>query len=257
MKKRLAHIINPFIAGDESDLAVAQPITFESMKGAKEYALEMVDVKLYAAFFPEDESIVPNHLIKTLPLKQSVMELGEFRGNKRYPILKDILNRIQDREDIDYIVYSNVDIALVPDFYLEIDRIINKVYDGFVVNRRTISKKYPDVSQIPCMIEDARTCGTKHPGFDCFVFKKEIMQHFNLGTGCVGANWIGHILISNILGFSKKFKIFKDLSITFHIGDDGPGCHPLSWNITGTMKFSFAIFWMICWIPKRFFIGKS
>jgi hypothetical protein len=36
--RKLAHIVNPVAVDESSDLYIAQPITFDSMKTSKEYA---------------------------------------------------------------------------------------------------------------------------------------------------------------------------------------------------------------------------
>ena len=47
--REIAHIINPFIVGKSSDLFVAQPLTFETMRIAKEFARDRADVTLFSA----------------------------------------------------------------------------------------------------------------------------------------------------------------------------------------------------------------
>ncbi len=215
----IAHIINPFIAGKDSDLYKAQPITFETMRAASEAAPHHMKVELFAAYYPGDEHIVPGFIKKTPPLDRSVQDIGSFANKKPLPLLKDILDRLYQHSDADYFVYSNVDIALTPQFYEKIGKIIEQGYDGFVINRRTISDHYSEVKDIPKMLAEVEK-GKKHPGYDCFIFKREAYQHYRLGTSSIGANWIGRVLTSNIMAFAKKFKIFEDLPLTFHIGDD-------------------------------------
>lgn len=220
----IAHIINPFIVKRDSDLFTAQPVTFETMKAARDAAGKGVKVQLFAAFYPEDETMVPDHFSKTRPLDRSVLDAGTIKGDKqrKLPLIKDILDRLYEESSADYFIYSNVDIALMPDFYNEVKNIINSGYDGFVINRRTISNTYSEVEDIPRMMAEARSGGEIHPGFDCFVFKREHYKHFRFGTACVGANWAGRVMVSNIMAFAHQFKVFEDLHLTFHIGDDRP-----------------------------------
>jgi hypothetical protein len=62
--------------------------------------------------------------------------------------------------------------------------------------------------------------GEAHPGYDCFVFRRDAYPKFNLGTAIIGSNYIGKILISNVTAHSNMIKIFENLHLTFHIGDD-------------------------------------
>lgn len=215
----IAHIVNPVKVEKTSDLLVAQPVTFETMKAAREAAGENIEVEFFAALYPEDLSMVPDGFNTLAPLTRSVLDTGTFKKQKKLPLLKDILDPLYEKTTAGYVVYTNVDIALMPGFYREVGKIIEKGYDGFVINRRTISSKYSEIKDIPAMIAEAES-GKKHPGFDCFVFKRGAYPNFRLGDACVGANWIGRVMIANIMAFSHKFKVFEELHLTFHIGDE-------------------------------------
>ncbi|MFI5294013.1 MAG: sulfotransferase [Thermodesulfovibrionales bacterium] len=217
----LAHVINPVIVPQSSDLYIAQPITFETMRIAQERAGSDVSVELWAAFYPEDEGIVPGHFRKTAPLDRSVLDLGVTGGTKKLPLVKDVIDRLYQRSTADYFIYTNTDIALTPDFYLAVRDIIGKGYDGFAINRRTISMTYADLQDIHLMVEEALQ-GEKHPGYDCFVFRRESYSRFVLGNVCIGANWIGRAMLGNVMAFSTNFNVFEDLHLTFHRGDERP-----------------------------------
>lgn len=214
---RVAHIINPVLVDDTTDLKIAQPITFETMRMAKDFAKEQVEVVQFAAVFPEDEKIVPDYLTKTKNLERSVLDINHFNEKRKLPLIKDILDNLYESSNADYFIYSNVDIALMPQFYIEVEKIIESGYDAFVINRRTISEKFTSIEQLPLMFKEG---GGKHPGYDCFVFKRENYKKFRMGMACVGANWIGRVVISNVMAFAEKFKVFEDLHLTFHIGDN-------------------------------------
>jgi hypothetical protein len=223
----IAHIINPFTLKENSDFLKVQSITFETMKAAREAAEKEVKVEFFAAVYPEDEAVVPAGFIKTRPLDRSILDVLTITPGKprKLPLLKDILDRLYEQSSADYFIYTNIDIALMPGFYMKVSKIIAEGYDGFVINRRTISKTHTEIKEIPLMIEEAGK-SEKHPGFDCFIFKREAYKHYRLGTACVGANWIGRVLISNVMSFAGKFKVFDDLYLTFHLGDDRPWMHP-------------------------------
>ncbi len=219
MTIKIAHIINPFAVKESSDLFIAQPITFETMKVAQDFARSSynLDVALYSAQFLEDSSIVPKGFVKTRNLEYSVLDLKEFKIKRKLPLIKDILDRFYEKTDADYLIYTNVDIAVMPHFYVAIKNIINQGFDAFIINRRTISETYKSVEQIPLMYADL---GTKHPGCDCFVFKRSAYKNYKFGSACIGANLIGKILATNLICNADNFIFLKDLHLTFHIGDD-------------------------------------
>lgn len=217
---KIAHIINPVNVGEQSDLYTAQPVTFETIRQAKENVSSELDVAIFTTGYSEDEAIVPVYFSRLPPLQRSVHDFGHFNSHKKLPLLKDILDRLYDHSDADYCVYSNVDIALMPEFYKEIKKIIEKGYDAFAVNRRTISRKYSRIEEIPLMRKEVLKRSHPHPGFDCFVFRRAAYPKYILGTACVGGNWIGRVLLINMIAFADKFEIFRDKKWTFHLGND-------------------------------------
>ena len=62
--------------------------------------------------------------------------------------------------------------------------------------------------------------GEPHPGFDCFIFKRKVYPKYVLYNVCIGVNWVGKVLLWNLEVFSRKFKVFTDVHLTFHIGND-------------------------------------
>ena len=217
MKKKYAHIINPVIAGKESDLFVAQPITFESMRIAQKYSQDIVEVELVTAQFEEDRPVIPEFFIKTPNLSKSIQDIIIFNKKRKLPLIKDILDRLYEASDAEYFIYTNVDIALMPFFYVAITNIIDSGYDAFVITRRTIEKKYGDTGKLHLMFSQV---GEKHRGHDCFVFKSDFYKNFKLGTACIGADWVGKILIANLINSASNFSEFKNLHLTFHLGND-------------------------------------
>lgn len=214
---KIAHIVNPVIVNEASDLYSAQPVTFESMWQARNYAAETVDVELFSAQFPEDRALVPEWITPTKDLERSVLDFGSFQHQRKLPLLKDILDRLKESADADYFVYSNVDIALMPYFYTAVSQLINSGHDALVINRRTIEKEPSDPSDIMLMWSQA---GEPHPGHDCFVFSRDMLARLNLGNVCLGINWVGRVLLWNLMLHSDNFRLFTDLHLTFHLGDD-------------------------------------
>jgi hypothetical protein len=215
---KFAHIINPVIVNKSSDLFVAQPITFETMKIARDYALESeIEVELYSAQYLEDSAFVPEYFTKTPDLDRSVLDLKAFQVSRKLPILKDILDRLYNATDADYLIYTNVDIALMPSFYIAVARIIEQGYDSFTINRRSIPDCYQTLEDLPLMFAEV---GKKHKGYDCFVFSRNAYLNYQLNQICVGIPHIGNILAINLICNSQNFQAYKELHLTFHIGED-------------------------------------
>ncbi len=214
--RKVAHIINPVVVDQASDLYVAQPITFETMKIAQKFAAGQVDVDLFTAQFAEDHPLIPAGFYLTPDLDRSVVDFGAFRKKRKLPLLADILDRLYGASEAEYFVYTNVDISLQPHFYVAVNALIAQGYDAFVINRRTIDAAYRNLSEIPLMYAET---GEKHPGFDCFVFKREVYSQYKLGAVCLGIPWIDHVFIMNLVCHAQNFSVFRKLHLTFHLGD--------------------------------------
>ena len=215
--KKIAHIINLFKPEKLSDLNIAQPITIETMRTARSFYPHLIEVSQLITQYSEERSAIPKDFDSTADLKRSILDIKSFNVTRKLPLMKDILDNLYYNTTAEYLIYTNVDIALQPYFYWTVSKIIEQGYDGFIINRRTIPGTYKKVDDIPLMYSEL---GEKHLGWDCFVFKRSLYPHFELGTACIGTGWIGRILITNIACFAKQFKIFTDLHLTFHIGDE-------------------------------------
>jgi hypothetical protein len=216
-RHRLAHIINPVAAGPGSDLYIAQPVTFASMHIASRFSPSLYEVQLLTAQYPEDHAIIPEFFTRTSDMTRSVLDYGTFSRPRKLPLIRDILDRLSTASDADYLIYTNVDIALMPGFYAAVCKLIESGLDAFVINRRTISKQYRSPAELPLMYAEI---GASHLGFDCFVFKREQYAHYDLGNTCIGAGGIGMMLTANLICFSQRFLEVGNAHLTFHIGND-------------------------------------
>lgn len=217
---RFAHVINPVRVMLSSDLFVAQPVTFESMRVARESGHGKVNVTLFAAYYPEDEEFVPDIFQRLRPLDRSVLDVGEFAIKRKLPLISDILARLAEAApEADYFIYTNVDIALMPDFYKSLANLLDEGYDALTITRRTIPKTYTSPAELPQMYAER---GESHPGYDCFIFRREAHAQYDLGHACIGAHWFGKALELNLICQARRYAALKDLHMTFHIGDDRP-----------------------------------
>lgn len=215
---KIAHIIHPVIVPSNSDLVIAQPITFETMHLAREFAREYVDVELYAVqYFDEERIPLPESFMRTRDLTRCVTDVSIFSKKRKLALIKDILDVLYESSCADYLIYTNVDIALQPYFYQVVAEIIGQGYDAFIINRRTVPGHYNNTEDLPLLFAKI---GDSHSGWDCFVFKRDCYPKFMLGQACIGTDWIGRMMIANMAPLAKRFKVFKDLQMTFHIGNE-------------------------------------
>ncbi|MBU2213501.1 hypothetical protein KKC44_02900 [Patescibacteria group bacterium] len=212
---RIAHIVNVTNPPPESDLVAAQPVTIASMRAARTFAQGKVDVEFYSVHSHTEKVDMPDGFLPLRPLERDINDIGSFRAKRPLPLLRDILDRLYEESDADYFVYTNVDIALMPHFYTTINYHINKGYDALVINRRNIPTEPNLSTDLPIMYT---SLGTTHPGYDCFVFRRNLYPHFVLGDVCLG---IGHVdlpLICSMIAACKSFLLLKQEHLTFHLG---------------------------------------
>lgn len=214
---KIAHIINPVKVNENSDLFYAQPITFESMLQAKAYCQISKNVQLFTIQYEEDREIILKGFIVLPNLTRSVLDINSNLKKRKLPLIKDILSALATNTDADYYIYTNADIGLLPNFYDKIIEEINNGFDAIIINRRRIKAKYFEVSDLENIYKDK---GKSHPGFDCFVFHKSLLQKFVLDEICVGIPFLGVSLAYNIFTFAKKPLYIPDKYLTFHIGTD-------------------------------------
>lgn len=212
---KIAHIINPVNVPANTELGIAQPITFESIRVAHEYAKGKADVQLYTICYDEDRSVIPNYFTQLNNLSASIR--NKFPNKKKLPYIKDILQALYDNSDAEYLIYTNMDISLMPQFYVVVQTLLQEGRDALLINRRGISTKYKSPDELPLMYSDM---GVVHPGFDCFVFHRSLLPKFNLAEICIGVPFLEVSLLHNFIAYANSLKLVDDLHLTFHIGTE-------------------------------------
>jgi hypothetical protein len=215
---KIAHITNPVLFKDKNSVyAIKQPIAFESVRVAKNFSKGKLAVELFSAQYIEDRPIVPKYFRKTPDLVRSVLDFKSMKNPRKLPLIKDILDKLYECSDADFFIYTNSNVCLQKDFYLEVEKIIKRGFDAFIINKRMISEDHLDIKGLNKMYLEE---GTPHPGFDCFVFKRELYPRFQLGNTCIAAPMFDSLLLLNMAFFSKKFELFKYKKLTFQLGTD-------------------------------------
>jgi len=213
---KIAHIVNPVKVAKNNQLFGAQLVTFESMRVAKKHA-NFSDFELIQCCtqYPEDEGVVPAFFQQLSNLTRSVNDVNSKLSGRKLPLIKDILFKTMEVENVDYIIYTNVDIALMPFFYTTVYEYIKEGRDFISINRRRLEDKYDSVTQLPKMYAEL---GKSHPGFDCFIFKQSLLKNLHLDDICIGVPFIEVSLFHNLLAAANNPKIIFDKHLTFHIG---------------------------------------
>lgn len=219
---RLAHIVNPLIVRNPgSDLRYAQPIAIRSLQDARDASAgSAVTVTHYAACYEEDAAAVPAGFQATPYLQRSVLDCVRGESGRRLPLLKDILDRLYAAApDADYLIYSNIDVGVWPDFYRRLGELITDGFDAFQIGRRTLPATWDRVEQLPQILEQD---GRPHFGLSCFVFPRAHYPGYRLYDTCIGLQPVGVTLLLNMIHFARRFENFANERLTFHLGDDGP-----------------------------------
>jgi hypothetical protein len=208
---RLAHIVNPYDSKSDSDRQI-QDFTLQSMQQAKS-ATKNAEVSLHAAILKGENPKVDETFQKS-SLEHSVLDIAQFQKKIPFTLIGEIIDHSKKLE-ADYIIYTNMDIILQPYFYDFVAREIEKGHDALIVNRRRVSLSHLENSDLPQIHADT---GKSHPGYDCFVVKKELLGKFILKDICVGIPFIGVSLLHNIFAFATNYKIISHHHLTSHIG---------------------------------------
>ncbi|MDP1757414.1 MAG: hypothetical protein Q8L38_08220, partial [Pseudohongiella sp.] len=222
MSASFCHIINPFPAPENSEHGIASKITYESLRIAAEKARKRgIQVEVNAIVLPGDEIAIKPPAKLAGRLGRTVQDIRPLSPQRPFPLIYDILQLGAESSNCDYLIFTNMDIAVQPDFYLQLHEIIEKRFEPgtpFTVYRRNISSRYNSIEQLPEMYGQP---GQVAYGYDCFVFPKSYVSQLDLGNCCLGAAHFDYLLfiaLDAVSGF--RVKRINDLPLTFHIGND-------------------------------------
>lgn len=208
------HILNPVNPKPGSDLEWIQKLTFASIHKALETADNNVNVSVMAACYPEDAAVVPQWMKCHADLSRSVLDFTGKSGRK-LPVLHDILHTAYSRSEADYIIFSNLDICLMPSFYRLVNFYAEQGLDAFAINRRRIHEQWKSPDDLELMYAEV---GEAHPGYDMIVFKRKLLPAFELGNVCIGVPFFDTVLMHNLYVHAENFRLMTGKHLTFHVG---------------------------------------
>ncbi len=178
------------------------------------YTKATLKIELYYTKFSDEHINIPNIFIQLSDLQGSILDCTHTIHGNKLPFINDIFEKFKETSSADYYMYTNADIALMPYFYDVLKENILKGHDAIVINRRRICTLNAEKS----LSELYADIGKSHPGFDCFIFKAELLKKFILGNICVGIPFVEATLINNIAAFSINPIFVANAHLTFHIG---------------------------------------
>jgi hypothetical protein len=214
MSFNFSHIINPVSEKENPELFAAQKITFQSIAESRKRLKGNISVELIAVSFPEANSVSEKIADKTIPLLRSVADIKKFNRERKLPIIHDLLSEGIKNASHDYIVFTNIDIALMPDFYNVVNWYCEKGHDAVVINRRRIPNK---LKNAPLEVMQAHA-GYMHTGYDCFIFKKSLFEKFVPTNICIGIPPAGNDIFYNLFTFAENPLLLTERHLTFHLG---------------------------------------
>lgn len=183
MPTSFCHIINPFPCPENSEHGIASKITYESLRIAAEEAQKSgVQVEVNAVVLPDEEAAIKPPARFAGYLDRTVQDIRPMSPKRLFPLIADILQTGARASECDYLIFSNMDIAVQPDFYVQLREIVEKRFDPgtpFTIYRRNISSHYSRIEQLPEMYQQP---GQIAYGYDCFVFPKSYVSQLDLGN---------------------------------------------------------------------------
>lgn len=212
MSYSILHFINPYRAQD-TKLQRIHEITCDSIEHAQEHYEGNLEIQVGVVQHVRDQVDVRKKWLKLPDLRRTVLNVGEFETSKPFPLIHDIVKSALAHY-ADFYIYTNMDIGLQPHFYQFVSDQIDNGVDALIINRRRIEDLFINKS----LLEITAEKGKSHPGFDCFVFSREIALKMKLGEICVGIPFIGVAMAHNLFAFARKPVLYDKEFLTFHIG---------------------------------------
>jgi FkbM family methyltransferase len=231
---RLAHIVK--LVDDSPSararhLHIAQPVTFETMRRARERSRASEAISLWAVRHADETSVIPDSFEAAPPLTNYARDflpaLASADPESRLARIADVLSSLQQASEADVFIYTNVDIGLRDGFYDAVHDYLNAGIDAFCINRIDIPKAVDgDPLQVGDIDKILAMPGKPHPGIDCFVFHRSLLPLLNLGDVFLGAMPVGLVMMSQLRRHARRFRWIKHRPLTFHLGEDAAWRRP-------------------------------
>lgn len=222
MPVSFTHLINPFVCAPDSEHGIASRITYASLETALENARSAaLDVTVDAVVVRGDEAAIRPPARLAGHVQRTVQDIRALRPARPFPLIADLLEAGAASAGGSHLIFTNMDIAVQPDFYVQLRTLIDTRFDAdtpFIVYRRNIPGYYRRVEELPRMYAEP---GETAYGFDCFVFPRAYAAQLDLGRCCIGAAHFDYLMFM-ALDAASGFRMQRvdDVPLTFHIGND-------------------------------------
>lgn len=224
---RFVHIVNPFRSPDGPSNDRVQAVSYESIRRARAFQPE-IPVDPAAVVAPVDRDCVPEGFEMAGVLDRDVRDMASFAHPVPLPLVCDVLDRgcaharaLAERHGEDpettYVVFTNVDIGLMPYFYSVVADLVGRGYETLTIFRRTIPAIDPDPKRLASMYSEY---GATHDGFDCFVFPLSQYDRHLRNEACIGRGFVMRGMLYNVVANAINMAIVRKAHLTFHLGDD-------------------------------------
>jgi hypothetical protein len=219
------HILNPFPSKPGSEQDIASKITWASIRAAKAVANERgILVEYHAVVLPGDKTAAEAPISRISLLSRTVQDIQKLNPRRPLPLIQDILVLGAAGSDSSHVIFSNMDIALQPGFYVALQELVStRLAPGspFSVSRINIDKRLALAS----IDEMYAAGGDIGQGYDCFVIPRPLIAKLDLGNNCIGAPHFDLLLYMCLDMLSDgKMRHITDTKLTFHLGND------ISWS---------------------------
>lgn len=227
---RFAHILNPVSKPPDHELSIAQRLTYRSIDAARKSYKQgsRRDVQVICAGYEEDYAVFPSFAGKAVLLSRSLRDLTGAADAPKFPVVADILGACAEVVDAEYLIFTNVDIALMPFFYEVVDKLLDGGLESMTINRRCIDASSNELDDLQLLYSNA---GKSHVGHDCFVFRKSHLSRIDLGNLCIGLPGFDTVLKLILKYRCTKYADLRDRHLTFHLGDD------MNWGSTRMQRW--------------------
>jgi hypothetical protein len=212
---KISHAVNFYRAGALGNRT--QLLTANSMVEAAAFSR---DIQLLAVVQENEKDAAPQSFGIAPSLRRTVADVRRFAATRPFPLLFDILeNAAAAAQPGSYLIFTNSDICLAPNFYRAVRSILARGVDCLIINRRTVAEleSFGEAPELAVL-----EVGSAHPGFDCFVFPSAWVQDFVTNAACVGIGWVMRSLLYNLAVKARRMVILRDAHLTYHYGDDRP-----------------------------------
>lgn len=216
----IVHVLNPYVPRRGGHSEIELTVVQRSIERAYNYAWERgIRVKVLAAVFEEDEEIVEYPYVKTSrPLVRYFLDhLG-----RKLPLTGDIFDRAyEDSGMAEYFLFTNADIACLPQFY-------ELIWQKYSMPNRTVSllREQLDLDDINLeapidlngLYTAAATIGLEHPGDDAVIIPMSWLPRIHYDVVYAAYPPVACTFITQLKQFGPISKIRGRIS--FHLGID-------------------------------------